>query len=417
MFLHRLHGTLGCGSAGEPGSRIALKHAPARSMLVLVACLAQGGLAATNTSSGHQATWVQPLLEDRWTADLDTMVERRRIRVLVVPGATSYFIDRGVQRGISYELLRLFEEELNARLHEQKKLPVVMIFVTVPRDELILALATGRGDIAAVAGPTDDLSRANALPGISVQPDLLTTCGSPLALMFRQSNRQLKGAIDAFLERHPAREPARATIFRKYLNSAKVVASKHDLRRFQATIALFKKYGAAYAIDYQLMIALAYQESHFDQRARSREGAVGIMQVMPATARRMHAGDITRVDDNIKAGIRYVTQVRARYFANEPMDELNRDLFTFAAYNAGPARINGLRKLAARRGLDPNVWFDNVELVALEQVGREPVTYVGNILRYYVAYVAYALELETETRGPSRSLVATRKEVHASAAR
>jgi len=59
---------------------------------------------------------------------------------------------------------------------------------------------------------------------------------------------------------------------------------------------------------------------------------------------------------------------------------------TFAAYNAGPGRIRQLRREAEKRGLNPNVWFGNVERVASERIGRETVTYVSNIYKYYVAY-------------------------------
>jgi membrane-bound lytic murein transglycosylase MltF len=74
------------------------------------------------------------------------------------------------------------------------------------------------------------------------------------------------------------------------------------------------------------------------------------------------------------------------------MDQLNKGLFTFAAYNAGPGRVRGLRKLAKERGLDPNVWFNNVELMAAEKIGRETVTYVSNIYKYYLAYQMLAEE-------------------------
>jgi membrane-bound lytic murein transglycosylase MltF len=61
-------------------------------------------------------------------------------------------------------------------------------------------------------------------------------------------------------------------------------------------------------------------------------------------------------------------------------------LFAFASYNAGPGRIQSLRREAAKRGLDPNRWFKNVELVTAEKVGQETVTYVANIYKYYIAY-------------------------------
>jgi membrane-bound lytic murein transglycosylase MltF len=68
------------------------------------------------------------------------------------------------------------------------------------------------------------------------------------------------------------------------------------------------------------------------------------------------------------------------------MDLFNRTLFSFAAYNAGPARIRGLRQKASEMGLDPDVWFDNVEVVAARGIGRETVQYVANIYKYYLAY-------------------------------
>jgi hypothetical protein len=86
------------------------------------------------------------------------------------------------------------------------------------------------------------------------------------------------------------------------------------------------------------------------------------------------------------AGVKYVRFMIDQYYKNEPMDDLNKGLFAFASYNAGPGRVAGLRKEAAKRGLDPNVWFHNVELVAAERIGRETVTYVSNIYKYYVAY-------------------------------
>jgi membrane-bound lytic murein transglycosylase MltF len=68
------------------------------------------------------------------------------------------------------------------------------------------------------------------------------------------------------------------------------------------------------------------------------------------------------------------------------MEKIDKGLFTFASYNAGPGRIRQLRREAEKRGLNPNVWFGNVEQIASERIGRETVTYVSNIYKYYVAY-------------------------------
>jgi len=74
------------------------------------------------------------------------------------------------------------------------------------------------------------------------------------------------------------------------------------------------------------------------------------------------------------------------YYGDEPMTKLDKALFAFASYNAGAGRISQLRREAAKRGLDPNVWFHNVEYVVAEKIGAETVTYVGNIYKYYIAY-------------------------------
>jgi membrane-bound lytic murein transglycosylase MltF len=116
------------------------------------------------------------------------------------------------------------------------------------------------------------------------------------------------------------------------------------------------------------------------------------MQVMPSTAQELKVGDVSEPEANIHAGVKYMRFMIDQYFENEPMDRVNKTLFAFAAYNAGPARIRSLRKEAAKRGLDPNRWFYNVEFVASEKIGRETVTYVANIYKYYVAY-----KLITET--------------------
>jgi membrane-bound lytic murein transglycosylase MltF len=133
-------------------------------------------------------------------------------------------------------------------------------------------------------------------------------------------------------------------------------------------------------------MAQGYQESQLRQDAKSPVGAIGVMQVMPATGKDMKVGDINETEPNIHAGVKFLHAMMSEYYAKEPMDPLNKGLFTFAAYNAGPGRVRGLRTVAAERGLDPNIWFNNVELIAAEKIGRETVTYVSNIYKYYLAY-------------------------------
>ena len=179
------------------------------------------------------------------------------------------------------------------------------------------------------------------------------------------------------------------TILARYFKNAKYVkdaASETERKKFLALIQYFQKYGDKYDVDWLLMAAQGYQESQLNQAARSPVGAIGVMQVMPATGKDLSVGDISQIEPNIHAGVKYMRWMIDQYYGNEPMTKLDKALFAFASYNCGAGRISQLRKEAAKRGLDPNVWFHNVEYVAAEKIGAETVTYVSNIYKYYIAY-------------------------------
>jgi membrane-bound lytic murein transglycosylase MltF len=111
------------------------------------------------------------------------------------------------------------------------------------------------------------------------------------------------------------------------------------------------------------------------------------MQLMPETGASMKVGDVTKPEPNVHAGVKYMRFMMEQYFADEKdLTPLNKALFAFASYNAGPNRIARLRNEAKKTGLDPNVWFNNVETVVAKRVGQEPVVYVSNIYKYYLAY-------------------------------
>ena len=158
--------------------------------------------------------------------------------------------------------------------------------------------------------------------------------------------------------------------------------------RFEETIDLFKRYAGDYGFDHLMVAAQGYQESGPDQNAKSGAGAVGIMQLLPTTAADKNVGipDISDAESNIHAGVKYLNFIRNRYFNDPEIDRFNQTLFALAAYNAGPARVARLRTKAEQQGYDPNIWFDNVEIFAARDIGRETVQYVANILKYYVGY-------------------------------
>jgi membrane-bound lytic murein transglycosylase MltF len=231
---------------------------------------------------------------------------------------------------------------------------------------------------------------AAGLAGAEAPPD----CRAPHRLQdwwaIRKDSPRLKAALNDFLATNGRDSLNARMIFRRYLLNTQYVkgaAADASRKRFLSLVTLFRKYGAQYNMDWMLMAAQGYQESRLDQNAKSHVGAIGVMQVMPATGRELKVGDVTLVEPNVNAGVKFIRTIIDRNFANESMDDLNKMLFAFAAYNAGPGRVRSLRREAAARNLDANLWFNNVERIASERIGRETVTYVSNIYKYYVTYL------------------------------
>lgn len=224
---------------------------------------------------------------------------------------------------------------------------------------------------------------------ITVHDAVAVRSGATIAVPFRKNSPQLAAELNAFLAKNGLGTAFGNMIEKRYLvntSFAKSATSEAERKKFADLAEFFRRYGDQYDMDYVLMAAQGYQESRLDQNAKSQVGAIGVMQVMPATGKELAVGDIAVTENNIHAGVKYMRFMIDRYYKDEPMDRLNKGLFAFASYNAGPARVRQLRKEAAKRGLDPNVWFGNVEQIASERIGRETVTYVSNIYKYYIAY-------------------------------
>ena len=431
-----------------------------------------------------------PAISAPWAGDLDGMAERRVIRVLTVYGAGRYYLDGAEEKGITHELLKLFEKFINERF-KRKTVRIHVAFIPVARDELIPGLIAGRGDIAVagltitperdelvdfsapvsrelsevlVTGPSappiesiDDLAgqeiyvrasssyrssidalnarfrdegkaeiipvdgsehlededllemvnagmldwaivdswKAEAWAGVFdklvVRDDVVFRTGGRLGWAFRENSPQLESAVNEFLKSHRQGTLTGNILINRYIRDfdwAANALAEQDYERFESLRGLFERYGSEYGFDYLIVAAQGYQESRLDQSARSGAGAIGIMQLLPSTAADPNVGipDISSEEPNIHAGIRYLDFIRKRYFSDLESDPYNQTLFALAAYNAGPARVTRLRKKAEEQGYDRNRWFDNVEMIAAREIGRETVQYVANIVKYYVAY-------------------------------
>jgi membrane-bound lytic murein transglycosylase MltF len=232
---------------------------------------------------------------------------------------------------------------------------------------------------------------AQVLSDIVVREDLAIRTGGDIAWAFRKESPQLAEVVNAFIKGHKKGTLFGNVVFKRYLSDLDWVVHPDSDRgdeRFAETIGLFRTYGERFGFDSYLLAAVGYQESHLDQSKRSRAGAVGVMQIKPSTAADPNVGvsDIDVLENNIHAGAKYLAFIRDRYFSGPELDPFDRVMFTLAAYNAGPARIRKLRAEAAESGLDPNRWYQNVEVVAARRIGRETVRYVSNITKYWIAY-------------------------------
>jgi membrane-bound lytic murein transglycosylase MltF len=283
-------------------------------------------------------------------------------------------------------------EHLNERFAQENKPPVILKAAPedLQDDDLLEMVNAGLLGII-VVDRYQALLWAKVFKNLKPHKGVVVHAGGDLAWMIRKDSPKLKAEIAGFAKKYGRKSEFGNALIKKYGGDGnprivKQATSINEIKKFQKTVEFFRKYGAQYDMDYLLMIAQGYQESLLDQNARSTVGAIGVMQLMPATGKEMKTGDITQLEPNIHAGIKYVRLLRDQFFESAPMDERNKILFSFAAYNAGPARVQKLQKEAEQRGLNPNVWFNNVEIIAARRIGEETVTYVANIYKYYYAY-------------------------------
>jgi membrane-bound lytic murein transglycosylase MltF len=281
-------------------------------------------------------------------------------------------------------------QALNAKFKGERK-PLV-ILRAAPEDledeDILEMLNSGPIQVAITHAYLPKLW-AQIYPNIRAHDDVVISENESIAWAMRKNSPQLMSAVNDFVAKHKRGTIFGNTVIQRYEINTQMLetaTSPADLQEFEQTVALFRKYAAQYDVDYLLMMAEGFQESSLNQEAKSQVGAVGIMQLMPATGEAMKVGDISQTEANIHAGVKYIRFMVDKYFANEPMTDTNKLLFAFAAYNAGPGRIHALRMEATQKGFDPNVWIDNVEVIAAARLGMETVTYVANIYKYYIAY-------------------------------
>jgi membrane-bound lytic murein transglycosylase MltF len=281
---------------------------------------------------------------------------------------------------------------LNGRLRAAGKPPVTIVAVDeMLEDEDVLQMVDAGIVPITITKTLYAAFWKQVYDRLTVYDALTVRTDGTVAWAVRRNAPQLLGVVNEFVGANRAGTTFGNVMLTRYLGSAnrlKNPRAEEDMKRFRAAASAFQKYGEQYEFDWLVIAAQAYQESRIDQSLRSHAGAVGVMQIKPTTAAEVGIHDVSEMDDNIHAGVKYFRFIVDRYYAGEPMERLDKALFAFASYNAGPAKVRQLRAKAKDLGLNPNVWFNNVELVAGRVIGRETVDYVSNIYKYYTAFKA-----------------------------
>jgi membrane-bound lytic murein transglycosylase MltF len=291
-----------------------------------------------------------------------------------------------VRRSSSY-----FESlgELNARLTGEGRPAVKIVLVPDALEDEDLMEMLDAGILETIV--VDDWKArmwAQVLPRIRVNAQAVLRSSGRIGWGIRKGTPALSAEVTAYLKAEGTRGivAGRVNQYMRRIKGLKDPTAAAERERFEQMIALFAKYGERYKFDPLMLAAQGYQESKLNQDARSSVGAIGVMQIMPATGQTLGVGDVHLLEPNIHAGAKFMDQLMTKYFPNARFDEVNRTLFAFASYNAGPAHIAKMREAAKESGLDPDQWFNNVEIVTAQRIGIETPTYVRNIYKYYVAY-------------------------------
>jgi membrane-bound lytic murein transglycosylase F len=222
--------------------------------------------------------------------------------------------------------------------------------------------------------------------------------------MVRKDQPQLKAALDAHVKKTYKGMFYNMMVTKYFKNTKQMkAAASANEKDLAGKISLYddlaKKYAKQYSFDWRLVLAQMYQESHFDPAAKSWVGALGLMQVMPRTAKDLKIENVVDPDQGVHAGVKLMDRY-AKMFTSPEVKEKDRIRFALAAYNCGPGHVIDARRVAADLKLNPNKWFGNVEKAMLllskpEHAKKarygycrceEPVNYVSQIQTRYDSY-------------------------------
>lgn len=309
--------------------------------------------------------------------DLPDIQQNGELIVLTLYGPESYFDFRGEDFGVQFMIARQYAKSIG-----------VSIRVDVSRNQhdLIEKLQNGIGDfIAYQVDRKDSLSSLLDYVGeqeMSTFMDSLAKVRQDTSLKSRQGGAWavrkdsplLSASLSQWMAVHQKdffdfttirvkTSSGRTYVPRRRVNSPILNASLGQISIYDD---IFKKYSIQCGWDWRLMAAQAYQESLFDPQAVSYMGAMGLMQLMPGTARDVGVpqSEVFVPESNVRGASKLITKLNTHYSFITPADE--RINFILAAYNAGSGHVDDARALAKKYGKNPNVWLGNVDAFVLK---------------------------------------------------
>lgn len=281
---------------------------------------------------------------------------------------------------------------------------VVEGFADVETEALIKKVASGEIDYTVA---DDDVAKVNKTYYSNI--DIKTAISFPqrIAWAVRKNNPELLKGVNNWIS-GMQKKTAYYVIYNKYFKSPKASYLRatssyssltgENISPYDATI---KKAADRIDWDWRLLASQIYQESKFNPHAESWAGAVGLMQLLPATAEMYGASDLNNPVQSINAGVKYLEWLD-KMWAKKVVDPKERIKFILASFNVGQGHVLDARRLATKYGKDPQKWEGNVEEFILKKSqsefyldpvvksgycrGEEPVKYVREIISRYDKY-------------------------------
>ena len=314
--------------------------------------------------------------------DLPEIQENGEIIILTLYGPESFFEFRGERFGLQYMIVQEYAKSIGT---------TVRVDVSRNQSDLISKLINGEGDVVAYnVGISDSLKNevdylaekeiTHFLDSISHQRKDSTLAPKPhTAWAVRKDSPLLSASLSDWMKQHSDDFYAYTTIKvkssggkvytpRRKVSSPVLNASRGEISLYDN---IFKQYAVTCSWDWRLIAAQAFQESAFDPQAVSFMGAMGLMQLMPSTARQVGVSqsEVFNPQSNVRGATKLISQLNSHYSSITNPDE--RINFILAAYNAGPGHVDDARSLARKYGKNPDVWLGNVDFYVLNMSKSE----------------------------------------------